>query len=118
MLSFLRRTLDKKDVEYDFDPASLLFKTIGQYVASGARGQKMPLTVTRSVYVVDWKVGDGGVQWVTGSINPIMQRDLKNGVYVDVSMSVPIGKADPYAPNLATSYWTSVRQFVRQRLIP
>jgi len=118
MVSFLRRTLDKKDVEYDFDAASLLFKTISQYVANGARGQKMPLTVTRSVYVVDWKVGDGGVQWVTGSINPIMQRDLKNGVYVDVAMSVPIGKADPYAPNLATSYWTSVRQLVRQRLTP
>jgi LytR_cpsA_psr family len=118
MLSFLRRTLDKKDIAYDFDAADLLFKTISQYVAGGARGQKMPISVTRSVYVVDWKVGDGGVQWVTGSINPIMQRDLKNGVYVDIAMSVPIGKADPYASDLAAGYWTSVRQLVRQRLGP
>ena len=116
MLQFLRSTLDRKDVEYDFDAASLLFKTIAHYVASGARGQKIPLSVTRAVYVVDWKVGDGGVQWVTGSINPIMQRDLKNGVYVDISMSVPIGKADPYAPSLPTGYWPSVRQLIRQRL--
>ena len=118
MLSFLRSTLDRKDVEYDFDATSLLFGTIGQYVANGARGQKIPLTVTRSIYVVDWKVGDGGVQWVTGSINPIMQRELKNGVYVDISMSVPTGKADPYAPNLAGGYWPSVRQLIRQRLTP
>jgi hypothetical protein len=116
MLAFLRSTLDRKDVEYDFDATTLLFKTISQYVAAGARGEKFPITVARNVYVVDYKIGDGGVQWVTGSLNPIMVRDLKNGVYPDIAMSVPLGKADPSAPDLPTNYWSSVRQLVRQRL--
>jgi hypothetical protein len=95
----------------------LLLQTINQYVTGGARGQKIPVSLTRNLYVVDWKIGDGGVQWVTGSPNPIMQQDLKNGLYVDIAMSVPLGKADPYAADLSANYWTSVRQLVRQRLI-
>jgi len=85
-------------------------------VAAGARAEKFPVTVARNVYVVDYKIGDGGVQWVTGSLNPIMVRDLKNGIYPDIAMSVPLGKADPNAPDLPTNYWSSVRQLVRQRL--
>ncbi|MBI5878926.1 MAG: LCP family protein [Chloroflexi bacterium] len=118
LANFLRRTLDNKEVEYDFDAASLLFQTINQYVARGAQGEKIPLTITRSLFVVDQAIGDGGVQWVGTSANPIMVRDIKNGVYPELSISVPTGKADPYAPDLAANYWTSVRQLVKKRISP
>jgi len=72
----------------------------------------------QSVYVVDYLSGDGGVEWVTGSLNPIMQNDLAHGVYTEKSFSVPKGSADPYASDLVGHYWTSVRDLVRQRLAP
>ena len=47
-----------------------------------------------------------------------MVNELKQGVYdADKYLSVPTGKADPYAPDLIANYWTSVRQLVRSRLL-
>lgn len=115
-LGFLKSTLERKEVEYDFDAGTLVFNTMAQYATSAHQGEPLRLSLGRSIYVVDRGIGDGGVQWVMGSPNPIMQRDLRNGVYVDKAMSVPLGNADPYAADLATKYWPSVRQLVRQRL--
>ena len=114
MIAFLKSTLERKEVEYDFDAATLLFNTMGSYISYAAKGQALRLSLGRSLYVVDAGLGDGGVEWVRGSANPIMINELKQGIYAaDKYLSVPTGLADPYAPDLPASYWTSVRQLVR-----
>jgi hypothetical protein len=118
VLAFLNGTLERKEIEYDFDAPALLFKSIGSYISQAGRGQAPRVSLGRSLYVVDAGLGDGGVEWVMGSANPLMVSDLKNGVYdADKYLSVPLGKADPYAPDLVANYWPSVRQLIRQKLI-
>jgi hypothetical protein len=78
--------------------------------------QQMP-SVQRTMYVVDPASGDGGVQWVNANApdNPATKRDLDQGVYGETAMEVPY-HGDPYAPDLATGYWTDVRQLIASRL--
>ena len=47
-----------------------------------------------------------------------MVSDLKKGLYdADKYLSVPLANADPYALDLVRTYWPSVRQLIRQKLI-
>ena len=116
--AFLNATAQQKEVEYDFDAAALLFKSIGSYASQAAKGQALRLSLGKSLYIVDAGLGDGGVEWVMGSANPLMVSDLKKGLYdADKYLSVPLGSADPYAADLVRSYWPSIRQLIRQRLI-
>ena len=117
MLAFLRRTLDSKEVVYDFDAASLLFQTIARYITRGGRVEKIPFNFSQSLFIVDTSVGDGGVQWLSTSQNPIMLRELANGFYPDPNMAVPTGlSANPDAEDLPAAYWTPVRELIGQRL--
>ena len=48
----------------------------------------------------------------------LVVNDLKKGVYnADKYLSAPTGNADPYAADLVSNYWTSIRQLVHQRLV-
>lgn len=117
ILSFLKNTMDRQEVTYDFDAPGLVFRSVGAYVLNAARGQAVRLSLGRSVYVVDPGSGDGGVEWLTSSQNPIVLRDWAAGVYkADPYMSIPVGNADPYAADLLANYWQGVRQLVRGRL--
>lgn len=118
-LTFLHDELERKTIVYDFDPTTLLLRSIQRYVANLANGTITLPSMGTSLYVVDQRSGDGGVEWVTGSQNPIMQRDVENGVYArDLAFSVPKGSADPYASDLIAQYWTAVRELVRRKLAP
>jgi hypothetical protein len=113
---FLRSQIDRQQVVFDFDPGDLILHSFGSAVSSSFKGDMRLPTMGQSVYVVDYRSGDGGVEWVTGSTNPIARDDLRNGVYDDVSFSIPKDGADPYAPDLIAHYWPSVRDLIRQRL--
>jgi cell envelope-related transcriptional attenuator-like protein len=113
---FVRSQIDRKQVVFDFDPSDLILRSIGSAVSSSFKGDLRLPTMGQSVYVVDDRSGDGGVEWVTGSTNPIVSDDLRNGVYHDVSFSIPKDGANPYAPDLVAHYWPSVRALVKQRL--
>jgi hypothetical protein len=116
-LSFLRAEIDRKSIAFDFDPTTLVLQSVQQSALRATQGRSFVLpTMGTSIYVVDQSSGDGGVEWITGSLNPIVRRDLKAGLYVDKSMSVPKGAADPYADDLVTGYWTAVRDLIRNRL--
>ncbi|MEP7200871.1 MAG: LCP family protein, partial [Chloroflexota bacterium] len=109
---FLRGELDRRAIVYDFDPSELLAQSLQQTMARGTQVALTLPTIGASVYVVDEQSGDGGVEWITGSANPIIQQELANGVYADYSMSVPKGDADPYALDLVANYWPAVRALV------
>ncbi|MBI3732964.1 MAG: hypothetical protein HY259_05840 [Chloroflexi bacterium] len=115
-LRLLYDELDRKSIVYDFDPATLLLEGIAHYVAAGASAPVGLPAIGQSLYVVDEQSGDGGVEWITGSANPVIRDELARGVYFDQSLSVPKDNADPYAPDLIAHYWPSVRRLVRQRL--
>jgi len=116
LLAFMSREFGRKSVVYDFDAGKLLFGVIQKMIPLPGHGEIVWPSMGQSVYVVDYISGDGGVEWVTGSLNPIMQNDLAKGVYTEKSFSVPKGSADPYSPDLVGHYWTSVRALIRQRL--
>ena len=118
LLAFMSREFERRSVVYDFDAGTLLFGVIQKMIPLPGRGEMLWPAMGQSVYVVDYLSGDGGVEWVTGSLNPIMQNDLANGVYTVKSFSVPKGQADPYSADLVGNYWTSVRELIRQRLGP
>ena len=115
-IGFLQGAVERKTVAYDFDPLAMLRAGIQPSVARGLLGQISLPTFEGSTYIVDERSGDGGVEWVTASANPIFQHELEAGFYIDRSFAVPLAGADPSAPNLATGYWPSVRQLVRERL--
>ena len=113
---FLRSQIDRRQVAFDFDPSDLILRSLGTAISNGFRGDMRLPTLGQSVYVVDDRSGDGGVEWVTGSTSPIARDDLQNGVYNDVSFSIPKDGANPYATDLVAHYWPSVRALIKQRL--
>ena len=116
-LNFLRDELDHKSIALDFDATSLVLQSVQNLIPRAAQGARLVLpSMAASVYVVDRSSGDGGVEWVTGSANPVVQQDLEAGIYADKSMSVPTGSADPYADDLVVHYWRSVRALIKDRL--
>ncbi len=115
-LAFAQRESERGSIGYDFDAPALVLDGLQRLVLAGAGATALP-AMGQSIYIVDERSGDGGVEWVTGSQNPIMQRDLADGVYAGGnSFSVPKGDADPYAPDLVNHYWGSVRELIKQRL--
>jgi LytR_cpsA_psr family len=115
-LGFMRLAVERKTVAYDFDPLEMLRASIQPSVARGLLGRITLPTFGDSTYIVDDLSGDGGVEWVTGSANPIIQRELADGLYVDRSFSVPKNGANPDAIDLVSGYWPSVRQLIREGL--
>ncbi len=116
MLAWLHNELDRKGIEYDFDLSALLIDTVKE-LATRAPGGRMTLpTLDQNLYLVDSVSGDGGFEWVTGSLNPTIKDELQRGVYVDKAMVVPRWSANPYAENLPSGYWASVRAVVKQNL--
>lgn len=113
-------------IVYDFDPLSLMVNNIGsigpdlgKYVV-GRKGGGIGLPkIDKTKYIVDLAHGDGGVQWVNPDTqDPFMKRDIQNGVYaVFHDTEVPFN-GDPYATDLATHYWGSVRSLVKRSLMP
>jgi LytR_cpsA_psr family len=117
---FFSSQVAKDSIAYDFDLRSLLVNNLRGLMTdlhrSAATDTQMP-GVLRTMYVVDPASGDGGVQWVQANAhdNPITQRDIDQHVYGELAMEVPY-HGDPYAPDLATGYWTDVRRLIASRL--
>jgi hypothetical protein len=117
---FFSGQVAQKSMAFDFDLRSLLVDNLRNLMTdlhrSAATDTDMP-GVLRTMYVVDPASGDGGVQWVQANAhdNPITQRDLDQHVYGELAMEVPY-HGDPYAPELATGYWTDVRHLIASRL--
>jgi len=61
--------------------------------------------------------GDGSVQWVKANAhdNPVTQHDIDEHVYSDLAMEVPY-HGNPYAADLASGYWSDVRNLIAGRL--
>jgi hypothetical protein len=117
---FFSSQVSQDSLAYDFDLKSLLVDNLRGMMTDVRRGdaadQEMP-SVQRTMYIVDPASGDGGVQWVNANAhdNPITQRDLDEHVYGETAMEVPY-HGDPYAPDLASGYWTDVRKLIASRL--
>jgi len=117
---FFSNQVSQDALAYDFDLKTLLVDNLRGMMAdlrrADATDQEMP-SVERTMYIVDPASGDGGVQWVKANAhdNPITQRDLDQNVYGETAMEVPY-HGDPYAPDLATGYWTDVRRLIASRL--
>ena len=82
----LHEKIGNGELTYDFDLRSLLFNNIGHIsrldgpiIDSGSA-----LNVPRigvKLYISDPGNGDGGVQWITASQNPIFKNELNAGFY-------------------------------------
>lgn len=115
LLSFLRNQLERKSIQYDFDISALLLNGLRQLAANPPSGKLTMPSLEQNIYLVDERFGDGGFTWVMGTQNPIIKDELRRGIYKDTAMVVTSG--NPYAENLATGYWGSVRAIVRSRLL-
>ncbi len=122
MALFLGNCWREERIAFDFKPENLLFSNlknlagvlVGRIFDNNSQ-QALEPEVNKSLYIVDYKHGAGGVRWVIGDPNPITQQDIKRGVYVDKNMEIPYG-GNPYAKDLITDYWQSVRQLVKKFL--
>ncbi len=121
--AFVTKALATGTIVYDFDPVPLVINNLGETAATAeklATGKARTIRVPKirsTCHIVDPAHGDGGVQWVNANaaVNPITQRDIRQGVYPSLDYAVPID-ADPYG-DLITAYWPSVRTLVKQTLM-
>jgi hypothetical protein len=117
---FFSSQVSSDSIAYDFDLRTLVVDNLRKLMTNFGRpeaaDQSMP-GVQRTLYVVDPASGDGSVQWVRANAhdNPITQHDLDQHVYGELAMEVPY-HGDPYAPDLASGYWTDVRRLIASRL--
>lgn len=106
----------------DFDLAGLVLANAGDLargmISLARADRKGPLMprLNRSLYVVDVDSGDGGVEWVSLSHNPIARRDVAEGVYPNLSFEVPFN-SDPYSADLPDDYWWSVRRLIKETVL-
>jgi len=117
---FFSGQVARDSIAYDFDLRSLLTDNLRTLMADFARPEasiKEVPGVFRTLYVVDPASGDGGVQWVQANArdNPITKQDIAFHRYGELAIEVPY-HGDPYADNLAASYWTDVRSLIAKRL--
>jgi hypothetical protein len=117
---FFSGQVAQDSIAYDFNLHGLIVDNLYSLMADFARPEasnKDVPGVNRTLYVVDPASGDGGVQWVQANahVNPITQRDIAEQRYQELAMEVPY-QGDPYADDLAASYWTDVRKLVAKRL--
>ncbi|MBI4057748.1 LCP family protein [Candidatus Microgenomates bacterium] len=130
MLKFLNKKRKEQDINYDFDSKSLLMGNIGDLarigftlIIRGDTSNSFPDT-NKTVYVVDLCCGDGGVQWVPAAAenNPIIAREVREGFYGrsgfgdPYAFEIPLG-GNPYAEDLVTGYWKSVRNRIKELLL-
>ncbi|MCA1646363.1 MAG: LCP family protein [Chloroflexi bacterium] len=117
---FFSGQVAQDSIAYDFNLRGLLVDNLRTLMTDFARPEasnKDVPGVLRTLYVVDPASGDGGVQWVQANAhdNPITQRDIAEHRYGELALEVPY-HGDPYAENLAASYWTDVRTLIGKRL--
>lgn len=106
----------------DFKLVNLILKSLPPIIRTvfwarikGEEVEVIPET-GKSVYVVDGRSGDGGVVWVNADDNPLTKEEKSRGRYgKDMAYEVPY-EADPYADDLVTGYWKSVRELVKRKL--
>jgi hypothetical protein len=115
--SLIYRELERKNIEYDFDIFALLINGLRKVATNPSVKLTVP-TVSRNIYLVDATSGDGGFVWLPASNSPIIQQELKQGLYQDKAMEIPWGRVDPNATNLAANYWFSVRGVLKRKLLP
>ncbi len=110
-------------IGYDFDPIALAvdnIKDLLPHLGALTRAREMGFPeIRKRLYVQDPANGDGGVGWVVWEASefPFVRRDVAQGVYPlrGEGFAVPFG-GNPYAENLVTDYWPSVRALVKQTL--
>lgn len=124
-LTFLNDELNNGTIACDFDPKTLLINNIGgiasgigNFIIKGGLDPAKVPQINRTLYVVDISSGDGGVRWVNSdvNVNPVTKKDWEAGVYQDKAMEIP-SDANPYAEDLVSHYWPSVRSLVRRFLL-
>jgi hypothetical protein len=118
---FLTLANRNERIMWDFDSTSLLINNV-RSVADGIKGlvfdsggQPIEPGIGAAVYIVDRRHGDGGVGWVKGTSDPIVQQEFARGLYLDENMEVALG-GDPYATDLVARYWGAVRAVVKRKL--
>jgi hypothetical protein len=118
---FLTLANRNERIMWDFDSTSLLINNV-RSVADGIKGlvfdsggQPIEPGIGAAVYIVDRRHGDGGVGWVKGNTDPIVQQEFARGLYLDENMEVALG-GDPYATDLVAGYWGAVRAVVKRKL--
>ena len=117
---FLKTQAKNNDLESDFDIQKIFTNNLlslavglGRYLTTSGENQ---LGDTRTTtYIVDSAHGDGGVQWVNSSQNPVIVRELRERRYSDLSFEVPLN-GDPYALDLVKNYWSSVGDLIKRIL--
>ncbi|MBI2304105.1 MAG: LCP family protein [Chloroflexi bacterium] len=119
---FLTERLFANELHLDFYVQDLLLNNVDALVAGlrevGRSDSELIFPeIRKSLYIVDGRHGDGGVRWVRAeaSVNPIVKREIDEGVYPDFAIEVPEG-GNPKAGDLVAGYWPSVRNLVSKAL--
>lgn len=114
---FLRNETNEKRISSDFELRSLIINNLAEVargvgdIVTNQEGQLFS-EIRKSIYIVDSAHGDGGVQWINSSRNPIIRRELQQGYYPDKAFAIPLN-ANPYTDDLITNYWYSVRDRIK-----
>ncbi|GAC1329459.1 MAG: hypothetical protein NVSMB2_28490 [Chloroflexota bacterium] len=125
---FMVQEFSNQDIRMDFDlaviPNGLVRLAQTLLVSGGDLDTSVPSIASgRQLIVHDKYYGDGGVRRVhniasapdeEGPDNPIVKAELAQGI-LPPNMLIPVG-GDPYAHDLVTGYWASVRALVRASL--
>jgi hypothetical protein len=124
---FMAGEISNGTIAYDFDHAALIKNQIGNMAVNLGKyavtsksqktgGMSFPRFNKRR-YIVDKTQGDGGVRWVSPTVDdPFMRADIQTGVYANFDMEVPYN-GNPYAADLANDYWCSTRSLVQTALL-
>ncbi len=124
----LKAGMDQKRIAFDFDPMALCLNNITEVATSlgvAALERKIKETgvpaIGKTKYIVDKSSSldeDEAVRWVDPAVtdDEFMQADIKAGVYPPgFGVQVPYF-GNPYADDLVSNYWGSVRLAVRRTL--
>ncbi len=104
---------------YDVDVLAMTLQIVQRAVTNLNERIAMPVSQA-NYYIVDSATGDGGVLWINASPSPIIQKEIADGVYqkTTTAFEVPSGAfVNPYADDLISGYWRSVREFIKVRLM-
>lgn len=114
--NLLRDGQKDKKLDADFDPLKLLLKPSTILNIKTKPGEE-PFKIKKTLYLVDPYSGgpENGVNWITRSKSPQIQKDLKAGMVKDPTFVVPVGEnVNPYAKDLVKDYWGSSRGLIKQ----
>jgi hypothetical protein len=130
MLHFLGSELSSQDLSSDFDfqlIAGGLASLAGGLITNGGNFDQIfpQIGAARELVVHDLSYGDGGVRRVHSLVTnpddggipdqPVVEQEIRLGSLAPY-MLIPVG-GNPYATDLVTDYWTSVRSLVKSRLM-